>query len=140
MSPDDVERIMNKESGLLGISGLSNDLRDVRSAAEADNERASLAYEMYSYSVRRYIGSYVFTMSGVDAIVVTAGVGENCDRMRRMIFEGLEDLGIVIDAERNATRGGERYISSDDSRVKVLVVPTNEELMIARDVVALIGA
>jgi acetate kinase len=92
---------------------------------------------MYSNSVKRYIGQYVFTLSGVDAIVLTAGVGENCDRMRRMIFEGLEPLGIVVDQKLNRERGYERFISTEDSRVKIIVIPTNEELMIARDVAAL---
>jgi acetate kinase len=134
LTADEINDIMNKQSGLLGISGLSNDLRDVRSAAEAGNERAILAYEMYSNSVKKYIGAYVFAMAGVDAIILTAGVGENCDRMRRMIFEGLEPLGILLDYERNLDRTRERVISDDRSNVKILVVPTNEELMIARDV------
>ncbi|MDR1015963.1 MAG: acetate kinase [Coriobacteriales bacterium] len=134
LTSDEVNDIMNKQSGLLGISGLSNDLRDVRSAAEAGNDRAQLAYEMYSYSVKKHIGAYVFTMAGVDAIILTAGVGENCDRMRRMIFEGLEPMGIKIDHERNLQKSGERVISTDDSRVKILVIPTNEEYMIAQDV------
>jgi acetate kinase len=137
LSTAEVSDLMNKKSGLLGISGLSNDLRDVRAATEAGDERASLAYEMYSNSVKKFIGSYVFAMGGVDAIVLTAGVGENCDRMRRMIFEGLESLGICVDQERNAKRGHERIISADDSRVKIIIIPTNEELMIAKDVMAL---
>ncbi|MCL1890884.1 MAG: acetate kinase [Coriobacteriia bacterium] len=139
MTPAEANDLMNKKSGLLGVSGLSNDLRDVRAAAEAGNERAILAYELYSYAVKRYIGSYVFSMGGIDAIVITAGVGENCDRMRRMILEGLDDLGIVLDAELNAKRGGERTISAANSKVKILIIPTNEELMIAKDVVELIG-
>jgi acetate kinase len=134
MSLEEVEDMMNRRSGLLGVSGLSNDLRDVRAAAEAGHERAMLAYEMYSNSVKRYIGQYAFTMAGVDAIVLTAGVGENCDRMRRMIFSGLEPLGIVLDAEKNMLRGFERVISADESRVKIIVIPTNEELMIVKDV------
>jgi acetate kinase len=139
MSLEDVEDMMNRESGLLGVSGLSNDLRDIRAAAEAGHERAILAYEMYSNSVKRYIGQYVFAMAGVDAIVLTAGVGENCDRMRRMIFAGLEPVGIVLDQEKNMLRGFERVISSDESRVKVIVIPTNEELMIVQDVSRLLA-
>jgi len=139
MTPREVNDVMNRQSGLLGISGLSNDLRDVRAAAEAGHERALLAYEMYSYSAKKYIGQYVFTMAGVDAIILTAGVGENCDRMRRMIFEGLEPLGIIIDQDKNALRGFERVISAEDSRVKVIVIPTNEELMIVEDTLALLS-
>lgn len=134
MTTQEVNDLMNKKSGLLGISGLSNDLRDVRAAAEAGEERANLAYEMYSNSVKKNIGSYVFTMGEVNAIVLTAGVGENCSRMRRQIFEGLESLGVELDQEENNRRGGERIISTKDSRIKVLIIPTNEELMIAKDV------
>jgi acetate kinase len=133
MSAREANDLMNKQSGLLGISGLSNDLRDIRAATEAGNERAALAYEMYSNSVKKCIGSYVFALGGVDAVVLTAGVGENCDRMRRMIFQGLESLGIYVDQKLNSQRGFERIISEDRSRVKIIVIPTNEELMIARD-------
>ena len=137
MSTSEVNKVMNKESGLLGISGLSNDLRDVLAAAEAGNERAELACEMCANTIKKVIGSYVFALGGVDAIVLTAGVGENSSDMRQRIFDGLEELGIQLDQELNAQRGGERVISSEDSRVKVLVIPTNEELMIAKDVKAL---
>jgi acetate kinase len=140
MTLEEVEDMMNRQSGLLGVSGLSNDLRDVRAAAEAGHERAVLAYEMYAYSAKRYIGQYMFAMAGVDAIVLTAGVGENCDRMRRLIFEGLEPLGILLDQEKNLLRGFERVISRDDSAVKILVIPTNEELMIVQDVSRLLDA
>jgi acetate kinase len=139
MTAAEAENMMNQQSGLLGVSGLSNDLRDIRAAAEAEHERAMLAYEMYSNSVKRYIGQYVFTMAGVDAIVLTAGVGENCDRMRRMIFAGLEPVGIVLDQDKNLLRGFERIISDDESRVKVIVIPTNEELMIVQDVITLLA-
>jgi acetate kinase len=139
MTPAEVIDTMNRQSGLLGISGLSNDLRDVRAAAEAGHERAMLAYEMYSNSAKKYIGQYFFTLAGADAIILTAGVGENCDRMRRMIFEGLEPLGIIIDQDRNALRGFERFISTKDSKVKVIIIPTNEELMIVEDTIALLG-
>ncbi len=138
MTAAEVENMMNRESGLLGISGLSNDLRDIRAATEAGHERATLAYDMYSNSVKKFIGQYVFAMAGVDAIVLTAGVGENCDRMRRMIFQGLEPLGIIVDQGLNCQRGYERFISTEESPVKVIVIPTNEELMIARDVADLI--
>lgn len=130
---DEMSNLLNKKSGLLGISGISNDLREVRAASEEGNERAQLAYEMYSNSVKKYIGQYIAVMGGVDAIILTAGVGENCEKMRRMIFAGLQPLGIVLDLQKNKGRGGEREISSDDSQVQILVIPTDEEYMIARD-------
>lgn len=133
LSSSEVNDLMNKESGLLGISGVSNDLRSVRKASEEGNERAMLAYDMYSNSVKKYIGQYIAVMGGVDAIVLTAGVGENCTKMRRMIFAGLQPLGIVLDEEKNRHRGFEREISADDSSVKIIIIPTNEEYMIARD-------
>ncbi|MEE0845174.1 MAG: acetate kinase [Eggerthellaceae bacterium] len=133
-----VNDLMNKKSGLLGISGISNDLRSVRTASEEGDERAQLAYDMYSNSVKKYIGQYIAVMGGVDIIVLSAGVGENCDKMRRMIFAGLQPLGIVLDERRNRERGGEREISTDDSPTRILVIPTNEEYMIARDTYELI--
>lgn len=133
LSPQEANDLLNKKSGLLGISGLSNDLRSVREASEAGHERAQLAYDMYSNSVKKYIGQYIAVMGGVDAIVLTAGVGENCDKMRRMIFAGLQPLGIKLDHAKNRERGGEREISTDDSDVQILIIPTNEEYMIARD-------
>lgn len=140
LTPREVNDLMNKKSGLLGISGVSNDLRSVRDAAEAGNERANLAYDMYSNSVKKYIGQYVAVMAGVDAIVLTAGVGENCKKMRRMIFEGMQPLGIILDEEKNRQRGFERIVSSDDSNVRICVIPTNEELMIARDTYNIVHA
>ncbi len=128
-----VNDLMNKKSGLLGISGISNDLRSVRDAAEKGDTRANLAYDMYSNSVKKYIGQYMAVMAGVDAIVLTAGVGENCNKMRRMIFSGLQPLGIVLDESLNKERGFERIISADNSKVRICVIPTNEEYMIARD-------
>lgn len=133
-----VNDLMNKKSGLLGISGVSNDLRSVRDASERGDERAMLAYDMYSNSVKKYIGQYIAVMGGVDAIVLTAGVGENCEKMRRMIFSGLQPLGIVLDEEKNRQRGFEREISSESSMVKIIIIPTNEEYMIARDTYELI--
>lgn len=134
-TPQEMNELMNKKSGLLGVSGISNDMRDIRKGAEEGNDRAILAYEMYAHSIRKYIGQYIVEMAGVDAIVMTAGVGENCDRMRRLVFEGLQPLGIVLDQEKNSAHyhGRERFISTDDSQVKIVVIPTNEELMIARD-------
>ena len=135
----EVNDLMNKKSGLLGISGISNDLRSVRQASEEGDERAQLAYDMYSNSAKKYIGQYIAVMGGVDAVVLTAGVGENCDKMRRMIFAGLQPLGIKIDLEKNR-KGlrGEREISTDDSEVRIVIIPTDEEYMIARDTYQLV--
>mgnify|MGYP002855728761 CR=1 FL=1 len=133
LSTQEMNYLMNNQSGLLGISGVSNDLRSIRKASEAGNERAMLAYEMYSNSVKKYIGSYIAVMGGVDAIVLTAGIGENCDKMRRYIFAGLQPLGIILDEAKNRERGFEREISADSSTVKIIIIPTNEELMIAVD-------
>ena len=129
----EMNHLLNYESGLLGISGLSNDLRTIRKASERGDKRAMLAYEMYSNSVKKYIGMYIAVMGGVDAIVLTAGIGENCDKMRRYIFAGLQPLGIILDEAKNRERGFEREISSDRSLVKIIIIPTNEEYMIARD-------
>ena len=133
LTAQEANDLMNKQSGLLGISGLSNDLRTIRKASEEGHERAQLAYEMYSNSVKKFIGSYIAVLGGVDAIVLTAGVGENCDKMRRMIFAGLNYIGIELDPEQNRERGYDREISTDESLVRVIVIPTNEEYMIARD-------
>lgn len=136
----EVNDLMNKKSGLLGISGISNDLRSVREAAEKGDERANLAYDMYSNSVKKYIGQYTAVMAGVDAIVLTAGVGENCAKMRRMIFAGMQPMGFVLDENLNKQRGFERIISSERSSVRICVIPTNEELMIARDTYEIVHA
>ncbi len=129
--------ILNKKSGVLGISGVSSDFRDLDEAAAAGNERAELALEKFSYEVRKYIGAYATIMGGVDAVVFTAGLGENSKEMRERICTGLEYMGIKLDKEKNNTRGKEALISTDDSKVKVFVVPTNEELVIAMDTAAL---
>ncbi len=134
MTLDEVDNLVNKESGVAGISGVSSDFRDLDAAAKDGNERAQLALDMFVYSVRKYIGQYIVQMGGVDAIVFTAGVGENDANMRAEIMKNLEFLGIEIDADVNAsTRGKEAFISTSDSKVKVIVIPTNEELMIARE-------
>ena len=125
--------ILNKKSGVLGISGVSSDFRDLDDAASRGNERAKLALDKFAYEVRKYVGAYAAAMNGVDMITFTAGVGENSISMRASICEGLEYLGVKIDREKNRTRGREAEISTDDSKVKVYVIPTNEELMIARD-------
>ena len=128
-----MSHVLNKESGLLGISGVSSDLRDIEEAADAGNQRARLAEDMLYYGVKKYIGSYAAAMGGMDALVFTAGIGENSDRAREGICSGLEFMGVKLDLEKNKVRGKECIISTDDSRVKVLVVPTDEELVIARD-------
>ena len=133
LSPDEIDSYLNKKSGVLGISGLSSDFRDLDDAADKGNERAQLAIDVFAYTVRKYIGSYAAAMGGVDAIVFTAGLGENSARMRDQICNGLEFLGTRIDPVKNAVRGKEQVISVDGSKVKILVIPSNEELMIARD-------
>lgn len=131
--------ILNKKSGVLGMSGVSSDFRDVREAADAGNERAIMALAAYRYRVAKYIGSYTAAMNGVDAITFTAGVGENDTQMREEICEYLGYLGVKIDSEKNAqARGKEEEISTPDSKVKVYVIPTNEELAIARETKALV--
>ena len=129
----EVNTILNKKSGILGISGISSDMRDVLEAAEEGNERAMLALKAFAHRVRFYIGAYIAEMNGVDAIVFTAGVGENSIPMRDIICNDLGNLGIKLDVVKNKVRGKELIISRDDSPVKVLLIPTNEELMIARD-------
>ncbi len=134
-----VDALLNKESGVYGISGVSSDFRDLDAEASKGNERAQLALDMFVYSVRKYIGAYAVQMGGVDAIVFTAGVGENDAKMRAAITKDLEFMGISVNLDKNAaSRGVEADISGDDSKVKVLVIPTNEELMIARDTAALL--
>ncbi|MCL2683803.1 MAG: acetate kinase [Synergistaceae bacterium] len=132
--------VLNKESGLLGISGISSDLRDIVTEAGQGGGNASLAVKMLTRSVKKYIASYAAVMGGVDAIIFTAGIGENSSVVRRDSLEGLEFMGVKLDEAKNETvRGKEEVISTPDSRVKVMVVPTDEELMIARDTLDLIG-
>lgn len=137
-SIEEVMNVLNKKSGVYGMSGVSSDFRDLEAAANAGNERAKVATEVFVYRVARYIGSYAASMNGVDAIVFTAGLGENDKKVRAAIVSYLGFLGITLNEENNNTRGEEIIISTDDSRVKVCVVPTNEELAIARETVALI--
>ncbi|QHI73818.1 acetate/propionate family kinase [Aminipila terrae] len=125
--------ILNKQSGVLGISGISSDFRDIEEAAADGNERAQLALKVFAHKVRFYIGAYIAEMNGVDAIVFTAGLGENGIEMRDVICHELGNLGIKLDLVKNKVRGKEAIISRDDSKVKVILIPTNEELMIARD-------
>jgi acetate kinase len=129
--------VLNKKSGVQGVSGVSSDFRDLCSAAEGGNQRAELALEMFNYSVKKYIGAYAAAMGGVDAIIFTAGVGENDSQQRMAIASGLEFMGVKMDADANNIRGKEAIISAIDSKVKVLLIPTNEELMIALDTAAL---
>lgn len=139
--PQEMADFLNKESGVLGISGVSSDMRDVENAAAEGNKRAQLALKMYNYRIKKYIGSYAAAMGGVDIIVWTAGVGENQTSTREEACEGLEFLGIKIDKEKNAqVRGQEAVISTPDSKVKVVVVPTDEEIVIARDTKELVEA
>lgn len=126
--------IFNKKSGLLGLSGVSSDMRDVEDAAEAGDDRAQLALDIFYNRVQKYIGQYVALMNGVDAIIFTAGIGENSVETRKILIDGINWFGAEIDDERNNVRGEERIISTDDSKVKVLLIPTDEEVMIARDV------
>ena len=133
-----VDNLMNKKSGVFGISGISSDFRDLSAAASEGNERAQLALDMFTYSVKKRIGSGSAAMGGVDAVVFTAGIGENDADTRAQIVEGLEFMGIKIDAEKNKVRGEAMDISAADATVKTLVIPTNEELMIALDTVRLI--
>ena len=133
MTTDEIDTYLNKKSGVLGLSGLSSDFRDLEQAADKGNERAQLAIDVFAYTVRKYIGSYAAAMGGVDAIVFTAGLGENSPRMRDQICNGLEFLGTRIDPAKNALRGKELEISTEGSKVKIFVIPTNEELVIARD-------
>ena len=131
--------VLNKKSGVLGISGVSSDFRDLEEAAKAGNDRAQLALDSFQYSVKKLVGAYAAAMGGVDAIVFTAGVGENDAVTRMTIASGLEFMGVKMDAEANNTRGHEAVVSAADSKVKVLLIPTDEELMIAMDTAEIVG-
>ena len=138
-STEDVSRILNKESGFKGISGISSDMRDLNKAAREGNERAILTYNIFSQSCRKFIGSLATEMKGrLDAIIFTGGIGENSYESRELICDGLEILGAKLDIEKNKFRGDEGIVSEDDSKVKIMVVPTNEELMIAMETEALV--
>ena len=138
MNVSEAVNMLNKKSGVLGISGVSSDFRDLEEAAEKGNKRAALAIEVFEYRVRKMIGEYAAAMGGVDAVIFTAGVGENSPELREEFVKGLEFMGITIDPEKNKVRGEERIISKDGAPVKVLVIPTNEELMIAMDTMAIV--
>ena len=139
LSPEDVNTICNKKSGMLGISGISNDNRDICAAAEAGNKRAQLAIEMQRYEILKFVGSYIAAMNGVDAIAFTGGIGENDPELRKSVCDNLSFVGVEIDDAQNKLRGKEVKISTDNSRVNVYVIPTNEELAIARDTLAIIS-
>ena len=131
--------ILNKKSGVQGVSGVSSDFRDLENAFADGNERAGLAVDLFNYGVKKLIGAYAAAMGGVDAIIFTAGVGENSASQRMAIASGLEFMGVKMDEDANKVRGEERVISAVDSKVKVLLIPTNEELMIAMDTASLVG-
>jgi acetate kinase len=134
---EEVVDVLNKKSGMLGISGFSSDLRDIEAAAKEGNERAELALQVFASRIHKYIGSYAARMAGVDAIIFTAGIGENSVEIRSRVLRGLEFMGVYWDPALNNVRGEEAFISYPHSPVKVLIIPTNEEVMIARDVVRL---
>jgi len=136
--PQEMADWLNKECGVLGITGISSDMREIESADREGNKLARLALKMYSYRIKKYIGSYAAAMGGVDIIVWTAGVGENQEGMRFDSCDGLEFLGIKMDRERNHCRGIEQVLSAEDSKVKVVLIPTDEEIVIARDTKALV--
>ncbi len=138
-SADDIQRIINKESGVMGITEKSSDMRDLEAAVDAGDERAQLALDMYEQRITKYIGAYAAEMGGVDIIVFTGGVGENQTGLRADVCKPLAFMGVEIDPERNRVRGEEAVISTDASRVKVCVIPTDEELMIARDTAAIVS-
>jgi len=139
LTAEEVNNLLNKKSGVLGISKISSDFRDIEEAAEKGNENAILALDVYNYRVKKYIGAYMAAMNGADAIIFTAGLGENSSLVRESICKDMDFLGIKIDTEKNMVRGKLADISAVGSKVKVLIVPTNEELMIARDTKRLIG-
>ncbi|MFP7493309.1 acetate kinase [Terribacillus saccharophilus] len=134
---DEVLHVLNKESGMLALSGFSSDLRDIESKSEAGDERAELALDVFAERIHKYLGSYAARMSGVDAIIFTAGVGENSTTVRERVLKGLEFMGVYYDPSLNNVRGKEQFLTYPHSPVKVIVIPTNEEVMIARDTVRL---
>ena len=137
---EELDRMMNKESGVLGISGVSSDFRDLEASAKEGNKRSQLALDVFNYHVVTTIGAYVAALNGIDGIIFTAGVGENSATTRQQICDKISYLGITIDPDKNAQRGEEMIISTPDSKTAVMVIPTNEELMIARDTVELVNA
>ena len=139
MTATEVEDILNRKSGLLGVSGISNDNRDVSKAAAEGNYRAQLALKILTHGIKKHIGSYIAEMNGVDVLVFTAGLGENDVALRERVCANMDFFGIAIDAEKNNVRGEARNISAADARVQTFVIPTDEEYMIALDTAALIS-
>lgn len=139
LTPTGVSNLLNKKSGVLGISGVSSDMRELEAAVAAGNPKAILAEKMYFYRIKKYIGAYAAALGGVDIILFTGGVGENQANCRSEVCEGLEFMGVKIDLEKNKVRGEEAVISADDSKVTVVVIPTDEELMIASDTLAILN-
>jgi acetate kinase len=137
-SIDQIMNLLNKESGVQGMSNVSSDFRDITAAIASGNEKALVAFEVFCYRVAKYVGGYVAAMNGIDVIAFTAGIGENDGKVREWVCEYLGYLGVKIDAEKNKLRGQETMITTEDSRTKVCVIPTNEELAIARETVALL--
>ena len=142
LTPDQMSDLMNKKSGFIGISGVSSDCRDVKKAAAEGNERAQLTLEMLVYQIKKFIGAYAAAMNGVDAILFTGGIGENDADIRARICADMDYLGVKVCADRNSagSTGRDEKISADDSKVEVWVVPTNEELLIARDTYEIVSA
>ena len=140
MTADECLNMLSKKSGVLALSGVSSDFRDIEQEADAGNENCALALDKFAYEIRKYIGAYSAALGGLDCLVFTAGVGENSASMRARICQGLEYLGVKLDPEKNNTRGKEAIISADDSKVTVWVISTNEELMIAQDTAELVNA
>ena len=138
LTPSEMDNILNKKSGVLGISGVSSDFRDIEGARDEGNVRAEAALDIFAYRVAKYIGEYAASMNGVDAIIFTAGIGENNIVVRKQILEYFGYMGIALDEEANQMRGEEKIISTPSSKVTVAVIPTNEELAIARETVALL--
>jgi acetate kinase len=139
LNADEIRKVLSKESGMLGISGVGGDLRDIMEAAENGNSQAQLALDAYHYGVKKYIGAYAAAMGGVDVIVFTGGIGQKSELSREAICEGLEFMGVKFDKEKNQQSEGEGTISAKDSQVIVLVVPTNEEVIVARETAHLIS-
>ena len=139
LTPTGVSNLLNKKSGVLGVSGVSSDMRELEAAVAAGNPKAILAEKMYFYRIKKYIGAYAAALGGVDIILFTGGVGENQANCRSEVCEGLEFMGVKIDLEKNKVRGEEAIISADDSKVTVAVIPTDEELMIASDTLAILN-
>ncbi|MGI6285168.1 Acetate kinase [Moorella humiferrea] len=138
LTPGEMDELMNRRSGVLGVSGLSSDFRDIEAAMDEGNERARLAWDIFVHTAKKYIGAYTAVLNGLDVLVFTAGLGENSPRAREAICRDMDYLGIKIDAAKNQVRGQEREITAPGARVRTFVIPTNEELMIARETLALL--